>query len=480
MAFGENLAADRLVRSAIELATAVRRGELSPIDATLAAIESVNSHNSKVNAVSEVYADSALKQAKVLEAEARRGEFRGPLHGVPILVKDLFFTKGLRTTRGSKIFADFVPSENAPVVDRILAAGAILLGKATTTEFGWSAASTSRLFGPTRNPWDLSRTSGGSSSGSAAAVAARMAPVALGSDGGGSVRVPGSFCGIFALKGSLGRVPVYPWSATEMLSHAGPMSLTVADSALLFDVLKGPDCRDHLALPEDRTDYLAAIQMDPKDLRVAFAPTLFGVEVDPQIAAAVRTAVERLAGDLDIAVEECRPEWNDPFEIFETLWVAGRGVAYGRLVADRRDELDPGFATLVEAAQRYTLLDYVAAMEARAKFAGTVHRFFERFDLLVTPTVPVLPFDADQTGPAAFDDPTTAVPWARWTPFTYPFNLSGNPAATVPCGWSTEGLPIGMQVIGRRHADAEVLRFCAGIERALPWRGRLPAALEAH
>jgi aspartyl-tRNA(Asn)/glutamyl-tRNA(Gln) amidotransferase subunit A len=485
MAYGDKGSAERdsahgTPATIAEAAAAIQRRDLSPVTVVQAAIEAVKSHNSEINAVTDLYAEAALAQARLLEAEAHRGAFRGPLHGIPILVKDLFYTKGLRTTRGSRIFVDFVPQENAPIVERVLAAGAILLGKTATTEFGWSAASTSRLFGPTRNPWDPSKTSGGSSSGSAAAVAARMVPAALGSDGGGSVRIPGAFCGVFALKGSLGRIPVYPWSATEMLSHAGPITLTVADSALLFEILKGPDPRDHQALPTDPIDYAAAIAAAPAGLRVGFAPTLFDVAVDPQVAAAVRAAAERLAADDGVVVEECRPDWSDPFEVFETLWVAGRGIAYGRLVADRRGDLDPGFATLVEAAGRYGLADYLAAMEARARFAGTVHRFFERYDILITPTVPVLPFAAERQGPAGFDDPATPVAWARWTPFTYPFNLSGNPAASLPCGWSAEGLPIGMQVIGRRFADADVLRLCAAIERARPWRGRVPGMLQGH
>ena len=450
---------------------------MSPVKLVALCLDSINTNNPTLNAFGDVYADAALNEADLLAEEARHGHIRGPLHGVPFGVKDLFYTAGLRTTRGSLTALDNVPTQDAPIIRRLKAAGAIVLGKTATTEFGWTGASTSRVFGDGRTPWNPALTSGGSSSGSAIATAARMVPAALGSDGGGSVRIPSAFCGTFALKGSLGRIPTWPWSATEMLSHAGPITRTVRDSALLFDVLSGPDAMDHQALPAPTESFLARCDQPLRPLRVAYCETLFGVPVDPVVAATVEAALNTLARGLPIEVERLTLGWRDPLATFETLWVAGRGIAYGKSLKGRSHELDPGFAALIESAQRYDLGDYLAATAQRAVFANQVHALFDTYDVLLLPTLPILPFPAHLTGPEALADDGCAVPWARWTPFTYPFNLSGNPAASLPCGWSESGLPIGLQVVGPRHADAQVLQFCAAVEALLPWDHRLPPLL---
>lgn len=452
-------------------------GTITSVALVEASLESVKTHNHTLNAFGDVYADAALEQARRQDDEAGDGRIQGPLHGIPFGVKDLFSTAGLRTTKGSLTSLDSVSLKDAPIIQRLKNAGAIILGKTATTEFGWTGASTSRLFGNGRTPWNPSLTSGGSSSGSAISVAARMVPASLGSDGGGSVRIPGSFCGIFALKGSLGRIPTWPWSATEMLSHAGPMTRTVRDSALLFDILSGPHPLDHQALPAPTESYLARCDQPLGKLRIAYAPTLFSTLVDPLIAAAVEAAVERIAANLPVDVSSLALDWPDPLATFETLWVAGRGIVYGRALADRLDELDPGFARLIEQSARYDLAGYLQAVEQRAAFANRVHALFDDYDLLIMPTLPVLPFDADEVAPDGFADQDGAVPWARWTPFTYPFNVSGNPAATIPCGFAPNGLPIGLQVVGPRFADADVLQFCAAFEAISPWDQYLPPML---
>ncbi|MFC3609185.1 amidase [Stutzerimonas tarimensis] len=460
--------------SVIQAAERIRDGRLSPVDLVTLCLDSTKSTNPKLNAFGDLYPEAALAYAETLAEEARAGRFRGPLHGVPFGIKDLFYPQGLRTTRGSLTALEHVPGEDAPIIQRLKAAGAILLGKTATTEFGWSGASVSRVFGAGRTPWNPELTSGGSSSGSAIAVAARMVPAALGSDGGGSVRIPSAFCGTFALKGTLGRIPAWPWSATEMLSHAGPITRTVRDSALLFDILSGPDARDHLSLPAPDAFYLDACEQPLRPLRVAFCSTLFDVPVDPQVAQAVAAAAKLAERRLQCRVEPLTLDWHDPIRTFETLWVAGRGIAYGEALKSRLDQLDPGFARLIGKAGQYRLGDYLDAIKARAAFASQVHELFEQYDLLITPTLPILPFAAEATGPEGYPcDPDSAVPWAAWTPFTYPFNLSGNPAASLPCGWSPEGLPIGLQVIGPRFAEASVLQFCAALEAINPW-DRLP------
>jgi aspartyl-tRNA(Asn)/glutamyl-tRNA(Gln) amidotransferase subunit A len=455
----------------------MRAGQLSPVALVEASLSAVKSHNPTLNAFGDVYTDSALEVAQTMADELRAGHARGPLHGIPFGIKDLFSTAGLRTTKGSLTGLDNVPVKDAPIIRRLKDAGAIILGKTATTEFGWTGASTSRVFGNGRNPWDSRLTSGGSSSGSAIAVAARMVPAALGSDGGGSVRIPGAFCGVFALKGSLGRIPTWPWSATEMLSHAGPITRTVRDSAMLFDILSGPDPLDHQALPAPTESYLARCDQPLNALRIGYCPTLFGVTVDPVIAAAVEAAVHRFAEVLPVQISTLTLDWHDPVSTFETLWVGGRGIAYGKTLVDRMDQLDPGFAALIKRSSQYDLAAYLSAVEQRAVFANQVHAVFERFDLLVMPTLPIFPFPADKVAPDGFACQDSAVPWARWTPFTYPFNLTGNPAASLPCGWSPDGLPIGMQVVGRRFADAEVLQFCAAVEDIAPWADRVPPML---
>ncbi|MCY6379605.1 amidase [Hoeflea prorocentri] len=470
-----------MAKSVTKTAREIARGEQSSRSIVESCLSAIKTKNSTLNAFSDIYEDEALSLAEERDAERKKGELRGSLHGVPVGVKDLFYIKDRRTARGSAAFSEFVPSETAPIVERLEAAGAIVIGKTTTTEMGWSGSSVSEYYGSTRNPWNAQLTSGGSSSGSASALVSGMVPMTLGSDGGGSVRIPAAFCGHFALKGSLARIPTYPWSATEMLSHAGPMTLTATDSALLFDILKGPDPRDHHALPDDGLCYCGA-EVDMARLRVAYAPTLFGVDVDDEVDRVIRRAVQRLKDAFGIAVEAVSPDWVDPIKIFETLWVAGRGVAYGKKANGAGSSFGSGFANLVRQSCRIDLEDYLDATKARAVYAAGVHHFFERFDILLTPTIPILPFDAELEAPEGMGSNSDVLPWTGWTPFTYPFNITGNPAASIPAGLSSTGMPVGLQVIGRRHSDATVLAFCRDLEEKAGFfvmKGDLPELVEA-
>lgn len=446
--------------SVLSLSTAIASGSLTSEALVRECLARIARLNPIVNAFSQVFEEEALEEARACDREAAQGRFRGPLHGIPMGVKDLFFVEGRLCQRGSNAYENFAPKATAPIVQRMIDAGSIMIGKTTTTEMGWSGSGFSEFYGPTRNPWNPDLTSGGSSSGSGAALGARMVPFALGSDGGGSVRIPAAFCGVFAMKGSLGRVPAWPWSATEMLSHAGPMSMSAKDSALLFNIAKGPDPSDHQALPDDNADYTDARLA--KALRVGFVPSLFGFEVTPEIDRVVREAVGTLSRGLDIGIKPISLDWKDPIRIFETLWVAGRGVAYG--AQSNLSNFGTGFRALVEASARYGLADYLSATKARAEFAGLVHALFEDIDLLLLPTVPIEPFSADREAPEGFQSPSQVLAWTGWTPFTYPFNLSGNPAASLPCGLTKNGLPVGLQVVGRRHADALVMAFCQQAE----------------
>lgn len=458
--------------SAVEMARLVRQGEVSPVELVRSSLDAIEETEARVNAYSAVFAEDATARAAELEKEARAGSFRGPLHGVPVGIKDLFLVEGYKTQRGSRLYVDSVATETAPSVERLLAAGAVMVGKTTTPELGWKATSNSPLYGVTRNPWDVSRTAGGSSSGSAVAVADGTVPLTLGSDGGGSMRVPASFCGIFSLKATLGRVPTYPLSPTEHLSHAGPMTNTVEDYALALDVLQGPDARDPQALPAASLSYLETLGELPK-LRCVLAPTLFGASVEPGIAGAIARTFDEIRAHLPVEIVEAKIDWPDPIDIFDALWVA-RGALYAGMKPEDIARIDPGFARMVARAPSIRLEDHFRTLQARAAFNRSVAESFEQFDLLVMPMVPVEPFAAEDDGPKDMDG-THPVPWARWTPFSYPFNITGQPAASVPCGWSSSGLPVGLQVIGRRFAEEHVLQFCAAWEAHFNWRQRRPA-----
>lgn len=457
--------------SAVEMARLVRQGEVSPVELVQSSLDAIEETEARVNAYSAVFAGDAKARAAELEKEARAKTFRGPFHGVPAGIKDLFLVDGYKTQRGSKLYVDSVATETAPSVERLLASGAVMVGKTTTPELGWKAASNSPLYGVTRNPWDLSKTAGGSSSGSAVAVADGTVPLTLGSDGGGSMRVPASFCGIFSLKPTLARVPTYPLSPTEHLSHAGPMTNSVEDYALALDVVQGPDPRDPQALPPSGMSYQETLGELPK-LRCMLAPSLFGASVDPGIAAVVAWAFGEIAAHLPIEVVDIKLDWPDPIDIFDALWVA-RGALYGSLKPEDVARIDPGFARLVARSASIRLEDHFRTLQARAAFNRSVAEAFETFDLLVMPMVPIEPFAAEADGPPDMDM-EKPVPWARWTPFSYPFNLTGQPAASIPCGWSPSGLPVGLQVVGPRFADDKVLQFCAAWERHFDWRRRTP------
>ncbi len=462
---------------AIEMAERVRRGETSATELVRCALDAIAATDPALNAWSEVFPEAALARAAELDAEARQGRFAGPLHGVPIGVKDLFQMAGTRTRRGSRLYDQDLAKETAPVVGRALAAGAIVVGKNTTPELGWKASSHSPLYGTTRNPWDVSRTTGGSSSGSAAAVAAGTVPITLGTDGGGSLRIPAAFCGIFSMKAHLGRIATWPVSPAEQLSCAGPMTARVADYALALDALQGPDARDPNSLPSSGVSYLASLQALEAPLRCVLAPTLFGARVQPEVAAVVADAFTKIRAMPGVQVVEERVDWPDPIAIFDALWVA-RASLYKDLDPAKKALLDPGFVRQIELSARIRVEDHLKTLKNRGEFVRLVAESFRNFDLVLMPMVPIEPFAAEADGPVDMDE-TPPVPWARWTPFSHPFNVTGQPAASVPCGWTKSGLPVGLQVLGARFDELRVLQFCAAWEKAFDCRARKPKVFAA-
>jgi aspartyl-tRNA(Asn)/glutamyl-tRNA(Gln) amidotransferase subunit A len=452
--------------SAIEIAASVRAGDLSPVEVVEGLLGRIERLNPRVNAFCAVLDEQARDAARAAEGAVRRGEPLGALHGVPIAIKDQLNVAGVRVAFGSQLLADVVASEDAPVVQRLRRAGAIVIGMTTMPEFGWQGHSWSPLYGMTRNPWDLERTAGGSSSGSAAALAAGLVPLAIGSDGAGSIRMPSSFCGVFGLKPTFGRVAQYPVSLSEFVTHLGPMARTVRDAALLLDVTAGPDPRDPTCLPPPDEEYLAACERGVEGLRLAWSPDLGYATVNPEVARLAAAAARRFA-DLGCTIEEDNPGFDDPiWSADQHLWAGAANRVWDRL-PEWRDRMDPGFVAAVEMMAERTLFDASRARAQRFELAATLGPFFERYDLLLTPTMADVAFGTDRRerpyGPSL-----------GWSPFTYPFNLTGQPAASVPCGWTEAGLPVGLQIVGPRFADGRVLQAAAAFEAAQPWSARRP------
>ncbi|MDX3849177.1 amidase [Streptomyces sp. AK02-01A] len=440
--------------TARQLLSGYEKGDFSPVDVTRAVLERIEMVQPLVNAFVRVNAEEALARAEASAGRWSRKEPRGLLDGVPVSVKDIFLQRGAPTLRGSRAVAvEGVWDVDAPAVARLREHGAVLVGKTTTPEFGWKGVTDSPLTGVTRNPYDLSRTAGGSSGGSAAAVALGAAPLSLGTDGGGSVRIPASFCGIFGLKPTYGRVPLYPSSPFGTLAHGGPMTRDAADAALLLDVISGQDPRDWSQLPP-APPVSDSLTDGVKGLRIAYSPSFGGqVAVRPAVASAVRDAVSRLA-ELGAYIEEADPDIADPVDAFHTLWFSGAARLVEPFGPAQRELLDPGLREICEAGAGYSALDYLAAVDARMELGRRLGRFHTSYDLLVTPTLPITAFEAGRETPKG----SGLHRWTGWTPFTYPFNLTQQPAATVPCGVDEDGLPIGVQLVAARHADSLVLR----------------------
>lgn len=457
---------------ATQLAALIRRKKVSPVEIVDAVLARIEKLNPRLNAYVLVLGEEARRQAKAAErALTRRSAAVGPLHGVPFSVKDLVITNGVRTTFGTPLYRDNVPTEDAPVVARMTAAGGIMIGKTNTPTFGWIGATHNLLFGVTRNPWDLERTPGGSSGGASAAVAAGLAPLAIGTDGGGSIRIPASFAGIFGHKPSYGRIPLYPVSGAWSLSHVGPMTRTVADAALMMNVCAGPDERDQYSLPAERVDHVKSIKGSLRGLRVAYTDDLgFADAVDPEVRAECAKAA-RVFRELGCRVETVSPGWPSPQDAWTQIFCGGIATRMAPY-RDRKSEIDPGLSEIIEHALAEPPTRYVQAWFDRLAWWQHPRAFFETYDLLLTPTIACPPFDAAAEGPGVIAG--KRVDRYGWIPFTYPFNLTGQPACSVPCGSTREGLPIGLQIVGRRFDDVTVLRAAAGFERARPWANTQP------
>ncbi len=449
---------------ASELVAGYRSGKLSPVEAIGAVLDRIEKTGDILNAFVLVCAEDARRQARESEARWHKGEPVGILDGVPTTVKDVFDMAGHPTRRGSKTTAEDAVAEDAPPVARLREAGAVFLGKTTTPEFGWKGVTDSPLTGITRNPWDLTRTPGGSSGGAAAAVAAGLGTLALGGDGGGSIHIPASFCGVFGLKPTAGRIPHYPRDATGSCTSAGPITRDVGDAAWMMNVLAKPDPRDPIGSTAPADDYLAAMEDGVMGLRIAYSSDLGYAQVEEATAAAVQHAAGAFE-DLGASLDPVGPIFDNPHDAFTVFFRAAIATFYRGLDATQREVLDPGFAEMGESGLRIDLTAYLEAEAVRRELATRVNLLFAEYDLLLTPQLSVTAFDVGCDYPARPGKRS----WLGWSPFTYPFNFSGHPAASAPCGLDGEGLPIGMQIVGARGADGLVLRACRAYERASPF-----------
>jgi aspartyl-tRNA(Asn)/glutamyl-tRNA(Gln) amidotransferase subunit A len=456
---------DPALLSAAELSGLYASGRLSPVEATQASLGRIERLDARVNAICGVYPEEALASARQSEARWREGRPLSPIDGVPTTIKDLLLTRGWPTLRGSKTIDPAGPwDQDAPAVARLREAGAVLVGRTTTPEFGWKGVTDSALTGITRNPWDLTKTPGGSSGGAAVAAASGMAALNIGTDGGGSIRIPAGFTGIFGHKPSFGRVPAFPLSPFGTVSHLGPMTRTVRDAALMLSVLAQPDPRDWTALPFPPTDFTQGLEDGVRGLRVAYAPTLDGAPVDPEIAASVAKAAEVFAR-LGARVETVTLDLPDTGPVFRTHWFVGAATLFTGISEEKQALIDPGLRRVAAEGAAIPLLDYTKAVMARGRMGVRMNHFHQDWDLLLMPTLPIPAFAAGQDLPLAPDGSY----WADWTPFTYPFNLTQQPAASVPCGLTSGDLPIGLQIIGPMFQDGLVLRAARAFEAAQPW-----------
>ncbi len=447
--------------TALDLVGLYRAKTLSPVEVVEAVIARHAEVEPKVNAFVVFDAEGARGAAKASEARWLKGEPAGRLDGVPVSIKDLNVAKGWPTRRGSlTTHAAQVETQDAPLPARLRESGAVLLGKSTTSEYGWKGTGDSPLTGSTRNPWNLAHTTGGSSAGAAAAVLTGMGPLASGGDAGGSIRIPAAFSGCFGLKPSYGRVPAWPFGGQGTLSHVGPMTRTVADAALFMDVVARPDLRDWYSLPDDGRDWLAATEGGIGGWRVAYCPRFGTGPIDVEVAALVEKAARAFEG-LGAHIDEVPAPFDDPIETMMPFWLTGLFGPLGGLPEVELAKLDPGLRAWVEDGRRVTLKQHFDATTARAELGARMRRFHEDYDILLTPSVavPALPVGAIVPPGWPLGDN-----WLTWTPFSYPFNLTQQPAASIPCGFTGAGLPVGLQIVGGHQRDDKVLRAARAYE----------------
>lgn len=450
--------------SAMEMRRRIAAKEISPVEVTRRALEKAEATQPTLNAFCLLLPEQALAAARVAEDAVLKGAPLGALHGIPFSAKDLMAVKGMRYASGSRTMESNIAAVDAPAVERAKAAGAILIGKTTTSEFGCKPVGDSPLTGITRNPWNLDKTPGGSSAGAAASVAAGITPFSLGTDGGGSIRIPAAFTGLAGIKGQFGRVPVWPTSATPTLAHVGPLARSVQDAALLFSVIAGLDRRDPFSVAGPVPDVLGSALVSVTDLRIAYSPTLGYARPDPEVVKLTDRAASTFR-DLGCAVELVENVFDtDPADLWTAEFYAGVGIRLRSFMENQRELLDPAVADVLEPALSQDMRDYYTKVFARYALRDKINTFFERYDILISPVIPVTSLNAGQNIPDGLEDRNLV----SWVFYTYPFNLTGQPAASVCAGIAPDGMPVGLQIVGRSYCEGDVVRAAAAFERTQP------------
>jgi aspartyl-tRNA(Asn)/glutamyl-tRNA(Gln) amidotransferase subunit A len=457
---------------ATELADAIRAKNVSAVEVTTAVLDRINRLEPKLNAFAYLAADEALDAARVADRAPAIGQVTGALHGVPVTIKDHEAVRGMQLEYGTWLRRGEVATADNAMVARLRAAGAIILGKTTSPEFGWKGVSESPLTGITHNPWKHGMNAGASSAGAGVGAAAGYGPLHQGSDGAGSIRMPAHFSGVFGLKPTYGRVPQSPVAASDFTVHLGPLTRTVADAALMLRTMAGPHPDDHTSLEALPADYLRHLDRRPRAPRLAYSPDLGHARVDPDVAALVAKAVAAFESDLGWRVEPAKTPWGPKGpELARFFWPA-HFQRYADRIPEMRDRMDPGCVACIEAGRHITMADYQKTRLTKYAYVAEIHHFFDDWDFLLTPAVSVAAFPANLLQPSHW--PQHPWDWLSWAEFSYPFNLSGNPAASIPCGFTSDGLPVGLQIVGRRFDDLGVLQMAAAFEAVRPWAAKRP------
>lgn len=455
--------------SASKLREAIRQKYISPVEIVEVILRRIEKINPQVNAFCTVVPEIALQAARKVEEELTRGQEIKPLHGIPVSIKDLTITAGIRTTFGSKIFENYIPEEDALIVQRLKRAGAIILGKTNTPEFGAGANTYNAVFGATRNPWGLTHTCGGSSGGAAVALACGLGPLATGSDLGGSLRIPASFCGVVGFRTTPGLIPIYPrllgW---DTMTVEGPMARSVKDTALMLSVMAGRDDLSPISLPAEERAFLSAVENpDIKNLKIAWSPDLRLIPVDNEVKKISESATYRFE-ELGALVATDQPDYTGLREVIQVTRAWRMAALYAEALKKFRDQMNPNLVANIEQGLKLSGEAVGRAEKNRTLIYQRVHRFFEKYDLLITPTVAIPPFPVEIPYPKEINGQPMA-DYTDWFILTYAISITGHPAISVPCGFTAAGFPVGLQIIGRRLAEATVLKAAAAFEIICPW-----------
>ena len=463
---------------AFEMREKIKSQEISSSEITETIIERIGKINPLLNAYCTPTFELARETAKKADEEVKRGERLGLLQGITTSIKDLMQTKGIRTTFGSKLYEDFIPEQDDVAVGRLIKAGCVILGKTNTPEFGSIALTNNKLFGETKNPWDIERNSGGSSGGAASSVAGGIGPLALGSDGGGSIRVPSSCCGVYGLKPTYGRIPSYPriGIAFYSMDHYGPIVRYVKDAALMLNVMKGHYPGDNNSFPDDDIDYVKVLEDKPKKLKIGYSMTLgYGKILEDEVKESVLNGIQKFE-QYDWDVEDANLKIKKPESAFKTLVSVGYAYDLQKEFNSRLEDITPDLKGTIRLGLDNSAMNIGKARAQRKQVYELMYQYFKNYDILITPTLPCPAIKPGwlETGTTFPTIGKKSLSIMSWMTYTYPFNMTGLPAASIPSGWTDPGLPIGMQIVGKRYDEKTVLQVSKAFEEVSPWQEKRP------